>query len=433
MPNDPEQVVWVWFDALINYLSVLLQEEVEARADQPDPLPWDELIQSPRFQQFWPQAVHLIGKDILWHHTLIWWAMLIGAGIAPPKLVFAHGWWTLEGLKISKSLGTNLDPSVVVRRLGNDPLRYYLLREMTFGADGDFSIGGLVGRINTDLGKGGLGNLVSRTLNLVEKHRGAHVPSFDTGALQPAEGGLVDQTVEQIEAYQRYIESYQFHLALESIWKIVRQASQYIDDQAPWRLAKDEEKDPAAGKRLDAVLYHLCEVCRVLAEGLEPVIPETARALRQKLGQPLEPTTPLRDRVQWGRLEPGTPVEKGEHLFPPIDAALTITASFDESAADGPTVTVHLDGFLEGSTAETLDAALKNVRAGKHPLQPHQKPGQEASVGFKPSRLLLDVSNLAYCSQAGLKPLDKARKKLDALSVSGVHEAVRDVLSRYAS
>lgn len=408
MPGDDEHVIWVWFDALINYVSGLLKEEVEKRAAEPDPLPFDELIQCEKFRTFWPQTVHLIGKDILWHHTLVWWTMLLGAGIEPPKLVYAHGWWTVENQKISKALGTAIDPTHIVKRFGTDPLRYFVLREMTFGKDGDFSIGQLVNRINSDLGKGGLGNLVARTLNMVEKYRDGRVPEPKPDALEPADGEL-SRTVEELaEQYCRHIENYQFHLGLDALWRAVTAANQYIEDQAPFKLAKDETKSA----RLDCVLYYLCETCRILGAALTPVLPGASQAIAQKLSQAADAeTAPIAERIKWGRLQPGTPTDKGGHLFPPVHSGLDIAAAF----ADG-TATVTLGGFLDTSTAPQLEAALADIAAGKPPTVPGDKPAKGAASAVaaaaktKPSAIVFDLAQLDYCSAPGAKAFAVAKQ-----------------------
>lgn len=405
MPGDPDHVIWVWFDALINYISGLLKEEVEGKwASTPDPIPWDELIACDKFRTFWPAAVHLIGKDILWHHTLIWWTMLLGVGLEPPRLVYAHGWWTVENHKISKSLGTAVDPTPVSKKFGNDALRFFLLREMTFGKDGDFSIGQLVNRINSDLGKGGLGNLVQRTLNLVEKYCQDGVPAAQADVLQPADGELARSTEELAESYCQHIEGYRFHLALEDLWKVVRLASQYIDDQAPWKLAKDESQLP----RLQCVLWHLCEVCRVLGEALEPVLPDASAALRLKLGQTdaVRAGTTLPHRLRWGLLKGGTKVEKGEQLFPSVASPLDV-----EGKLDGETLHVTLGGFLDSSTAAQLEEFLQ--KAGKGKLVTgldHKGRPVEESLPVKPTAAVIDLGGLAYCSAPGVKAFAACKK-----------------------
>ena len=416
MPGDPEHVIWVWFDALINYISGLVKDDVEGKwANTPDPIPWDDLIKGENFQTFWPECVHLIGKDILWHHTLIWWTMLLGVGLAPPKLVYAHGWWTVENHKISKSLGTAIDPTPVSQRFGNDALRYFVLREMTFGKDGDFSIGQLVNRINSDLGKGGLGNLVQRTLNLTEKYCPDGAPEVVQDVLQPADAELARAADELAESYCKHIESYRFHLALDDLWKVVRLASQYIDDQAPWKLAKEEGQQA----RLDCVLWHLCEVCRLLGEALEPVLPDASAALRQKLGQTdaVRAGSTLPQRVRWGLLKPGTKLEKGEQLFPSVASPLEITGKLD-----GETLHVSLAGFLDSSTHDQLREFIQ--KAGKGKLitgLDHTGGAVEEALPTRPTAATFDFAGLAYCSAPGAKAFSACKKAFDKGKVEYVN------------
>ncbi|MCB4821655.1 methionine--tRNA ligase [Roseicella aerolata] len=260
VPNDPQHVMYVWLDALTNYIT---------SAGYPD-------TQAPRWK-FWPADVHFVGKDIVRFHAIYWPAFLAAAGITPPKRVFAHGWWTNEGQKISKSLGNVIDPLKLVEEFGLDPVRYFLLREVPFGNDGDFQRKALIGRLNGELADA-LGNLANRTLSLIQRNCGGALPA-------PAEAGEGDaELLGAIAALPRrvaaHLDAQEFHLALEAIMAEVRAANGYITVQQPWALKKT---DPV---RMAAVLRHLHSALRVFATLLQPFMPATMAAMLDQLGVP---------------------------------------------------------------------------------------------------------------------------------------------------
>ncbi len=400
MPEDDTQVVWVWFDALINYVSALLIDEVEKRKNEPDPLNIDELLESEKFKKYWHSVVHLIGKDILWHHTVIWWPMLLGIGLTPPKVVWAHGWWSVEGQKISKSLGTAIDPTFISDKFGNDALRYYLLREMTFGQDGDFSITNLVQRINSDLGKGGLGNFAHRVLNMIEKYFGGVVPEADNAALQPADANFMQTVANAVEEYQRFTERYKFHLALDELWKALKAGSQYIDEQQPWKLAKDESQR----RRLEVVLYYLVETLRILGVALLPIIPDGAGKILDKLGiSAIEGT--LKDNLKWGLLKPGSKVTKGEAVYPVVSSALEI-----EEKTEGEKSAVKIGGFLDGSTSIELAEKFSEIA---------KKGAKECEI---------NVEEIVYFSKPALPAIKRALNKFETVKLINHSEDFAEVL-----
>jgi methionyl-tRNA synthetase len=297
MPNDAEHVVYVWIDALSNYITSLGMPDIDdGRAD---------------LSAFWPADVHLIGKDILWFHAVYWPCMLMALDIAPPKCVFAHGWWTSEGKKMSKSLGNFISREAIVELCGEysiDVFRYYLLRAVTFGQDGDFSRDMLRQRYNGELANG-VGNLLSRTVNMIGRYFGGEVPP-------PGEAEAVDAPVRaaaktldaQADERMRKLE---FTHYLDAVFDLVTATNQYIDHTEPFKLAKDDTRRG----RLGTILYTCAEAVRIVLLHLRPFMPETAaRGLRQ-LGL-ASPSQALAQAAAWGVLSPGTAVEKGEALFP---------------------------------------------------------------------------------------------------------------------
>jgi methionyl-tRNA synthetase len=262
VPGDPAHVMYVWLDALTNYITATGYPDISAER-------W----------RYWPADVHVVGKDIVRFHAIYWPAFLAAAGLAPPRRVFAHGWWTNEGQKISKSLGNVIDPVKLVEEYGLDPVRYFLLREVPFGNDGDFSRAALIGRLNGELADT-LGNLANRTLSLIQRNCGGTLPAPAAAAEGDAElhAGL-GSLPERVGAH---VERQEFHLALEAILAEARAANGYITLQAPWALKKT---DPL---RMAVVLRHLHSALRVFATVLQPFMPDTMAAMLDQLGVPAE-------------------------------------------------------------------------------------------------------------------------------------------------
>ena len=316
-PADPKHVVYVWFDALSNYITAL-----GYGADRK------------HYDRYWPADMHLVGKDILRFHAVYWPAFLMSAGEPLPKRVVAHGWWLRDAAKISKSKGGIVDPAPLIRDFGVDALRYFLMREMVFGQDASYSDEGFIERVNTDLAND-LGNLTSRALKMIEDYRGGALPSpdpaFDDAALRDAARAAWDGCIADFEALA-------FHNGLARVWDLVGLLNRFIVQHEPWKIAKD----PAAARRLDAVLYDVAEGLRVVAALLAPVMPESAQRLWSSVGAPGEAAATRLDAFRWGVLSPGARTTRGGALFPRIDKAAWLKTAADSretpmSGSDRPT------------------------------------------------------------------------------------------------
>ena len=292
VPDDPEHVLYVWFDALTNYVTACgypgNKEEYEST---------------------WPADLHLVGKDILRFHAVYWPAFLMSAGLPLPKKVFAHGWWTVEGEKMSKSLGNVVDPYQVADEYGVDVFRYFLMREIPFGQDGDYSNSSLINRINGELANG-LGNLVSRSLGMIEKY-------FDGSIPAPSDFNDIDKEIEKkaletAEKVEKEIENIEYSKALTTIWEFIGDVNKYVDDMQPWTLAKNDETE-----RLSTVLWTLAESIRIINILISPFMPQTSDLISQKIhpesGTGL--TADFSDSKKWGLIKAGTSIKKGDNLF----------------------------------------------------------------------------------------------------------------------
>ena len=315
LPFDNNYVTYVWFDALVNYISAL-----------------EYKLATPSVEQFWPASVHLVGKDILTTHAVYWSTMLMALDLPLPEKIFAHGWWTVDSEKMSKSRGNVVDPNRMVDEFGTDAFRYFLLREVPFGQDGDFSQTAMITRVNSDLANG-LGNLLSRTLTLIERTQAGQVPASES--VGPLEQELQRATVTLLnETLPHYFEQLEFNRALESIWHVVQLANQYVDKTAPWTLAKTD----CDAAQLRTVLYTMAETLRCLSLAAYPVIPKSAQSLCTQLGLSVDFTTPLlKDKIEWGGLKPGTTIHKGQSLFPRIEKQSGAKPVTESSVPSQPT------------------------------------------------------------------------------------------------
>jgi methionyl-tRNA synthetase len=288
VPGAPEHIMYVWLDALTNYLTAV---------DYPD-------TESEAFKTFWPADLHMVGKDIVRFHAVYWPAFLMAAGLKPHKRVFAHGWWTAEGQKMSKSLGNVIEPHAAIAKYGLDPLRYFLLRELPFGQDGDFSHRAMVQRMNSDLAND-LGNLAQRVLSFIAKNAEAKVPQ--PGAYTPADDKMLAATAGLLAGVRGLLAEQSFHKALDLLWQVIGDANRYVDEQAPWTLRKT---DPA---RMATVLYVLTEVLRQLAILIQPFMPGSMGKLLDQLAVPAD----ARDFAALAKpLQPGAALPAPAGIFP---------------------------------------------------------------------------------------------------------------------
>ena len=300
VPGDPTQVMYVWFDALTNYITAL-----------------DYATEGPLYQHYWvenPHRVHCIGKGVIRFHAIYWPAMLLSAGVRPPSALFVHGYMTANGQKISKSLGNTVDPSEMVEQYGTEAVRYYLLREVPATGDSDYTVEKFEGRYNSDLAND-LGNLLNRTVSMIGRYRAGVVPT-------PGAADDLDQELRAVAEgiaapYDAAMSDYDPQTALEAVWKLVTRTNRYVEQTAPWTLAKAAKGgDALATARLDSVLYNLAEALRVLAVYLVPFLPATAAAMLAQLGQDPALLDIAGQHRAWGGTAPGTQVGTATPLFP---------------------------------------------------------------------------------------------------------------------
>ncbi|MGA6826533.1 methionine--tRNA ligase [Nitrospira sp. NS4] len=298
LPFDRDYVTYVWFDALVNYVSAL-----------------EYLPKNPALDQFWPASVHLVGKDILTTHAVYWSTMLMALNLPLPETIFAHGWWTVDGEKMSKSRGNVVDPNKMVDAFGADAFRYFLLREVPFGQDGDFSQSAMVASINSDLANG-VGNLLSRTLTMIERFAGGAIPTAGSPAIPEIETRIAAAAATLPATVEHGFGALAFRDNLQAIWELVGLCDEYIDKAAPWQLAKNPEHLP----RLNTVLNTTTKALRLLSVLLYPYMPHTAQQLVKQLGLSLDLSRPLPPSAyDWETPLPGVRICKGPGLFPRIE------------------------------------------------------------------------------------------------------------------
>jgi methionyl-tRNA synthetase len=318
LPFDRDFVTYVWFDALVNYYSATryLSPPAEGATDP-----------AAREKFWWPADHHLVGKDILTTHSVYWSTMLMGLGLPLPGNIFAHGWWTQDGKKMSKSLGNVIDPHEVVDACGVDAFRYFVLREVPFGLDGDFSKETFVTRFNTELAND-LGNLLSRVLTMIGKYFEGKIPAV--GIEQPFDQDLRETAGPILFRIDENLSSLSFTRYLQEVWSLVTRANRYVEENAPWTLAKNKDLE-----RLGSVLYNLSESLRLIGLYLYPVMPSTSQKIWDALGLRKQiDSCHLNDERQWGTLTPGTAIEPGAQLFPRIDRNKNMEKKMEKTAEE---------------------------------------------------------------------------------------------------
>ena len=296
VPGDEKHVVYVWFDALTNYLT-----------------PIGFLDDKEKFAKYWPADIHLVGKEIVRFHSIIWPAILMALDLPLPKQIYGHGWLVVKGDKMSKSKGNVVDPMLLIDEFGADAIRYFLLREINLGQDGNFSRDALITRINSDLAND-LGNLLHRTLNMVGKFQGG-VLADPKGAFSDRDESLIADAKETVKRYEEQMDDMEISSAVKTAWAFISRANKYIDETMPWSLAKDETKKAT----LAAVLYNLAESLRIISVLIAPVMPTTAAKIHSQLNLPGRFEEARLADLTWGKTPVGLAVGKPEQLFPRIE------------------------------------------------------------------------------------------------------------------
>lgn len=342
VPFDPKHVVYVWFDALINYVT-----GVGYPGHDPE-----------KFAKYWPADVHLIGKEITRFHTIIWPAVLMALGLPLPKTVFAHGWWTVEGQKMSKSLGNVIDPADYAKEFGVDSLRYFLLREVPFGLDGDFSRSAFVYRLNSELAND-YGNLLSRATAMINKFLGGRVP--EPGDAEPIDLELKELHARVMREYARFMDRLEFSSALTALFTLIGRANKYIDEVAPWDLAKNA----ATRSRLGTVMYNLVEVLRTATIAISPFMPEIPAKVWSQLGFDGRPEDAgWQAALTWGLTPAGLEVRRGDPVFPRIDVKAALAKQDGAEAGRGAGQAAG-GSFAPAADGKKADAISKGSAAGE--------------------------------------------------------------------
>ena len=369
---DPGHIVYVWVDALSNYITAL------GYGSDDDSL----------YQKYWPADLHLVGKEIVRFHSIIWPAILMSLGLPLPKKIFGHGWLIIDGGKMSKSKGNVVDPKVLVDRYGLDAIRYFLLREVAFGQDGNFTNEALIQRINSDLAND-LGNLVSRTVGMIQKYFGGTLPYEQTGT--DFDLDLIRTAGDVVKKYETAMDQLQLSDALTELWVLIRRTNKYIDETQPWVLCKDPDRQP----ELAAALYNVAESIRIISILLQPFMTQTPKKIWAQLNIKDERLTAWEAVTQWGLLARDLTVSKGETLFPRIDMqkelveletalkaaqaqAVANQPKQEDAASDEEFITIDDFDKVKLVTGEVI--ASEQVKGSKKLLKNTVKIGDETRI-----------------------------------------------------